>query len=113
MKTSLVLFALIVPMALLATVLAGESSGGDYIKVEIKGRLQTGMMAIGGETTGTVIRVNNVTWELDLGRNEELRKLATELNKKTVLVTGTYEKRKGVEVRERHVVKVATLKAAE
>ena len=29
--------------------------GGDYIKVEIRGTLRSGMMAIGGETTGTVV----------------------------------------------------------
>jgi hypothetical protein len=91
---------------------APDENEGDYIKVEIRGTLETGLMAIGGETTGTVVRVKNVTWELDFGGNEELRGLATKLNKKTVLITGTYEKKKGVEIRERHIVKVATLKAA-
>jgi hypothetical protein len=45
-----------------------------------------------------------------LGNSKELQALATKLQKKTVLVTGTYEKVKGVEIRERHIVKVATLK---
>ena len=40
--------------------------GGDYIKVEIRGMLRAGMMAIGGETTGTVIIARGATWELDL-----------------------------------------------
>src|SRR5580765_8240466 len=84
--------------ALAATV--PEETDGDYIKVEIKGTLETGMMAIGGETTGTIIRVKNVTWELDLGHNKELQALATKLQKKPVLVTGTYQKLKGVEIRE-------------
>lgn len=88
------------------------ASAGDYIKVEIKGTLETGLMAIGGETTGTVIRVNDVTWELDFGGSKELQESATKLNKKTVLLTGTYQKIKGVEIRERHIIKVATLKPA-
>lgn len=112
MKTKIVSLALVAFMSLLVTACAAENSEGDYIKVEIKGTLQTGVMAIGAETTGTVVRVNNVTWELDLGGSKELQELAAKLDKKAVLVTGTYEKRKGVEIRERHIVKVATLKAA-
>jgi hypothetical protein len=107
-------------MVLLASVLAlpasagdGSTDGDDCIKVEIKGILQTGMMAIGGETTGTVIRVKGVIWELDLRENKELRALAEKLNKKTVLVTGIYQKIKGVEIRERHIVKVTSLKPAD
>ena len=38
---------------------------------------------------------------------------AEKLNGKTVIVTGTYQKKKGVEIKERHIVKVATLKAAD
>ena len=113
MRISILTSTLIFLMPLLAIVHAGENEKSDYIKVEIKGTLQTGVMAIGGETTGTVIRVNNVTWELDLGNNKELRDLSDKLNNKTVLVSGTYEKRRGVEIRERHIVKVITLKAAE
>jgi hypothetical protein len=112
MNTSLAALALVAFMSLLVTACAAENGEGDYIKVEIKGTLQTGVMAIGAETTGTVVRVNNVTWELDLGGSKELQELAAKLDKKAVLVTGTYEKRKGVEIRERHIVKVATLKAA-
>jgi len=112
MKTLLILtlIAILPFIALAAT--APEEADGDYIKVEIRGTLESGLMAIGGETTGTVVRVKNVTWELDFGSNEELRGLAAKLNKKTVMITGTYEKKKGVEVRERHIVKVATLKPA-
>jgi hypothetical protein len=112
MKT-LLLLALITFTPYFATsATVPEETDGDYIKVEIKGTLETGLMAIGGETTGTVVRVKNVTWELDFGSQEEFRALAAKLNKKTVLITGTYEKKKGVEVRERHIVKVATLRAA-
>jgi hypothetical protein len=87
-----------------------------YIKVEIQGTLKTDIVAIGGETTGTTITVKgkntiDVTWELDLGANKEFVALAKKLDGKTALVTGKYFKQKGVEVRERHIVKVSDLKA--
>lgn len=112
MKIRLVSLTLGILMSFFAVALAADQDEGEYIKVEIKGTLETGLMAIGGETTGTVVRVKNVTWELDLGNSKELAALATKLQKKTVLVTGTYQKVKGVEIRERHIVKVATLKPA-
>jgi hypothetical protein len=83
-----------------------------YIKVEIVGILNTGIFAIGGETTGTTIKVNNVTWELELGGNAKFIELAEKLDGKTVLVKGTYRKVKGVEVKERHIVKVEELQEA-
>jgi hypothetical protein len=92
------------------------SAQEQYIKVEIKGTLRTGVVAIGGETTGTTITVKgkdalDVTWELDLGGNADLVALAKKLDGKTARVTGTYSKKRGVEIRERHIVKVASLKA--
>jgi len=49
--------------ALLMMVTLGASPapppGGDYIKVEVRGTLRTGIMAIGGETTGTVVTAGN------------------------------------------------------
>jgi hypothetical protein len=112
MKIKLILPVFIaVAMCFVSTVFAGES--GDYIKVEVKGTLQTHVMAIGGEITGTIIRANNVTWELDFGDDKELQSSAEKLDQKTILVTGTYEKKKGIEVKERHIIKVATLKATE
>jgi hypothetical protein len=92
---------------------AEEGEGGAYIRVEIRGILETGMLAVGGETTGTVIRANNVTWELDFGGNRSFQELATRLNGQWVLVTGTYHKGRGVEVAERHIVRVTGLEPAE
>jgi hypothetical protein len=83
-----------------------------YIKVEVKGKLATGIVAIGGETTGTTITVNNVTWELDFGKNEALAKQADQLSGKVVVVTGTLTMKQGVERGPRNIVTVATLKAA-
>jgi hypothetical protein len=95
-----------------ASAVGQQAAPADYIRVEIRGNLQTGIVAIGGESTGTVIRADNVTWELDLGGNEMLKAEAAALHKKKVVVTGKYLLVKGVEIPERHIVKVDSLKAA-
>jgi hypothetical protein len=95
---------------------AADKDADQFIKVDIKGTLKTGIAAVGGETTGTVITVKgkdglDVTWELDLGGSEDFAALAKKLDGKTALVSGTYSKKKGVEIAERHIVKVTSLKA--
>ncbi len=101
--------------ALMLTVVpvAADNDNHQYIKVEIRGILETGVIAIGGETTGTVINANGVTWELDFGDNKNFHDLKKRLHRKEALVTGTYKKIKSVEIRERNIVKVTTLKSAE
>ena len=91
----------------------GAEPTADYVKVEIRGTLETGIVAIGGETTGTIIRAGKVVWELEFGKHSELKELAQKLNKQTVIVVGTYRNQPGVEVRERHIVSVASVKRAE
>ena len=81
--------------------------------VELKGKLITGVFAIGGETTGTIIETKEGRFELDFGKNKELRKLAEKLKGKQVQVAGTLTVRKGVEIKMRKIVTVKTLKAAE
>ena len=102
--------------ALLMMVTLGASPapppGGDYIKVEIRGTLRTGIMAIGGETTGTVVTARGATWDLDLARLPEGRQRAESLHGRPVLVKGTLEIRPGVEKRERAIVTVTSLEAA-
>jgi hypothetical protein len=85
---------------------------GEFIRVEVQGRLQTGIMTIGGETTGTTITANGVTWELDLGRSAELQTKAGQLNGKQALVRGELTRREGIEVKERWIVKVSSIEAA-
>ncbi len=94
---------------------AAEKDDDQYINVDIKGILKTGIVAVGGETTGITITVKakgdlDIIWELDLGNKMELMTLAKKLDNKTALVTGSYHKKKGVEIRERHIVKVKSLK---
>jgi hypothetical protein len=105
------LTAVALAIACAAPTAAADKDDDAYIKVDIKGTLETGIIAIGGETTGVVIHVKNVTWELDFGDNADLKKLADQLNKKTALVTGTYTEMKGVEIPVRRIVKVSSLKA--
>ncbi len=103
---ALLLFLVLLPL-LGSTILGAEEES--YINVEIKGTLATGIKAIGGETTGTIIKVGKVTWELDLGGSKELQELAQKLDQQPVIVTGRYQQKQGVEVRVRHIVTVKTL----
>ena len=51
---------------LLAVTMAGIGAGDDSIDVVVRGTLRTGIMAIGGESTGTTVTARGATWELDL-----------------------------------------------
>lgn len=99
-------------LSLLGSALVGAEPEEAYIDVVVKGKLETGIVAIGGETTGTIIKVDKVVWELDLGGDKELLALAEKLNKQPVIVTGRYQQKPGVEVPVRHIVTVKTLKGA-
>jgi cytochrome c-type biogenesis protein CcmE len=100
--------------------MAGESLGGgedkvgnSYIRVEARGKLKTGVVAIGGETTGTLLVTKDGKLELSLTAKKDLPELAEKLSGKDVVVTGTLTVRKGVETGPRIIVNVATLKAAD
>jgi hypothetical protein len=95
---------------ILPLVLSAAGRDGDhYAKVEIKGIIQTDMVAIGGETTGTVIKVGDLSLDLDLGENRTLQELVERLHGKTVLIKGTLTRIKGIERGERDVVVVESL----
>jgi hypothetical protein len=110
-----VVMAVAVCLQLGGGVAAGGKKGDDtYIKVEVKGRLKTGIMAIGGETTGTIIATAAGALELDFGKSKELREQAEKLNGKVAIARGTLSIRKGVTVRrERMIVTVTSLKPGE
>ena len=99
--------------AIPSLVLAEDKPPEDSIQVEVRGTLETGIAAIGGETTGTIIKSGKVTWELDLKGDPKLTALAEKLNKQKVVVSGKYGKKPGVEVAERHIVEVQALQAAD
>ncbi len=84
----------------------------ESITVTVVGTLRTGLVAIGGETTGTTITANGITWELEFGKHAMLRDQAEKLDGKKIVVMGTLERRAGVEVPERWIVTVSKLKKA-
>ena len=84
----------------------------EYITVEIKGRLRTGVAAIGGETTGVTVAASSLTFELYFGENAELLEAAKRLNGQTVLVNGRLEGRRGIEIPLRQIVTVESLESA-
>ncbi|MBW3542766.1 MAG: hypothetical protein KY476_21095, partial [Planctomycetes bacterium] len=89
-----------------------EPPADGYIRIEAKGHLKTGIVAIGGETTGTQLATDELTLELDFGRHTEVRNRAEQLDGKTVVVTGRLTAVEGVERGRRLVVRVRTLRAA-
>jgi len=84
----------------------------DSTNVIVSGILRTGVVAIGGETTGTTVTAEGTTWELEFGKNEALAEAAKKLDGKKVVVQGKLERRPGVEVKERRIVTVSELRAA-
>ena len=99
---------------LLAAALAADPKPvAESITVTVVGTLKTGIVAIGAETTGATITANGITWEVDTGDSEELRQAAAKLSDKQVRLSGTLERRKGVEVKERWIVHVKSLQAVE
>jgi len=92
---------------------ASDTRSPDVVRVEVTGVLRTGIMAIGAETTGTMIQSGDIGWELDLGGDAALRARAKEMNGKRVTVTGTYRRKAGVEIPWREIVTVETLQPAQ
>lgn len=73
------------------------------------GRVTTGIMAVGGETTGIILATS--TDRLELQGTPALRARLNELNGKTVTVRGRLETREGVEIRTRRIIHVTTVEA--
>lgn len=87
---------------------ADEHSPKQSVSVKCSGRLRDGIIAVGGETTGTTISFRRITWELAL-RDDAQQEFAREHHGEPVLVTGTLTRKPGIEVRERWIVHVRTL----
>lgn len=91
---------------------ANEDALSDYIKVEVRGKLNNEIMAIGGETTGVVITANGVTWELDFSNAPNCKKRSKSMNGKVVVVKGELSVKRGVEIRQRWIVKVESIQSS-
>lgn len=78
------------------------------VSVQCHGLLRHGVVSIGGETTGTTITFNRVTWELQLP-DEASREFAKRHHKETVTVNGTLRKVVGTEEMIRWIIDVSEL----
>ena len=90
----------------------GAGSGDDSIEVVVRGTVRTGIMAVGGETTGVTVAARGATWELDLSRDPALRAKAESLSGRKAVVRGSLEVRPGVERRQRWIVAVTSIEPA-
>lgn len=91
--------------------LPAAAEAGEYVRVDIRGKVATGLVAVGGETTGAAIKAHGITLELDFGGDEALAAAAEQANGKTAQVRGVLERRVGLEIEERWVVRVRSLQA--
>lgn len=82
---------------------------GKAVEVRVRGTLTHGIMAIGGETTGTIIRFGKTTWELDLRKNPTFDPAAEKLSGNRVVVTGTVRMQVGVEIAKRTILTVESI----
>lgn len=84
--------------------------------IKVVGKLSTEVVAIGGETTGTVITTDPpklVKWQVEFPKNSELKQLAEKLKGRRVSAEGTEVPRKGVEVKDLRVILVTKLELME
>jgi hypothetical protein len=83
------------------------------VQAAITGKLQTGVLAPSGVTTGVQISASGAVWELDI-KDKEQRALADKLNGQTIKTTGSVEVKKvATSPRMRTIVTVKTLESAE
>lgn len=80
-------------------------AGPDFVRMSIHGTIETGLVAIGGETTGTVVKSKGMTFELALVDDDQ-RKLAESLNGKRAQIIGELRMEPGVERGPRWIVDV-------
>lgn len=78
-----------------------------------EGTLKYPVYAIGGETTGTMLKTEKGDFELDLNGNKEMKEAVQSLKNKRVVATGKLTTRKGEEVPERHIILVSSLSSTE
>lgn len=98
----------VLSLASCMTATADEAASKPSVSVEFCGRLRDGVMAIGGECTGTTISCERIVWELQLS-NEAERQFAEQHNKDTIVVTGRLRKVTGIETKDRWIIDVEKL----
>ena len=88
-----------------------EADAEDFIRVQMRGKLRTAVVAVGAETTGVTLSAGNVTWELDLARLPAEQRDVNRYNGTRVTVRGELQRREGVERPDRWIVVVTSLSA--
>jgi hypothetical protein len=79
-----------------------------------KGELRAGVLAIGAESTGFLLKTDENRFELSpKASDEKVQKQMTEMSGKRVAVTGQLTVRKGVERPVRKIIVVESVRAAE
>lgn len=78
------------------------------VRVECHGKLRQGVVAMGGETTGTTITFDGTTWELKLP-DEASRTFAKEHHKQLITAIGSLRRVVGTAVPVRWIVDVERL----
>lgn len=115
MKSSVASLSRLLPVIIVGFAFLNFARAADEKTVlkKFEGTVETGIMAIGGETTGIILKTKNEgTYELELGKNAKLRETAEKLNGKPVVVQGEYKPRAGVEITERRIIIVTSLEEA-
>lgn len=87
---------------------AEKPDAKESIKIEMVGVLKTGIMAIGGETTGNVITASGASFEVQPPKGVDPEKFEG----KTVKIVGTLVQKEGVEIKLRRILVADKLQAA-
>ncbi|MDX1967074.1 MAG: hypothetical protein SFV23_07890 [Planctomycetaceae bacterium] len=94
-------------LLLMGVIIAQEPKADDkLIRVECQGQLRDGIVAVGGETTGTTLRFRGITWELQF-KDADGKAFAQSHHKQPVSVIGSLRRVGGVERPARWIVEVA------
>ena len=95
-------------------VAADQTDQKPFVRVKCHGRLRDGVVAIGGETTGTTITFYGKIWELQLDDDAD-RAFAKVHHKEPVIATGTLRRVAGVATtnKERWIINVEKISEPE
>lgn len=87
---------------------AADSAPTESVDVISYGKIRHGVVAIGGETTGTTLTLNDIIFELQLSSDAD-QKFASDHNKELVAVHGSLRKISAVESKTRWIIDVKKL----
>ena len=104
-RLSLVVVCLGIGSLLIAWICQRPNGASEY-----RGSLRYPIAQIGGETTGVVLNTGSEWYELAIPPEIAVRQPLDELDGRRVVVTGVLRVTSGIEVRERRIIQVKTLR---